>query len=423
MSTPITHRANIDWSRPDHYNRLKAFILEAEQARNVKLAAEHNECNYNTVKSKYKAWVTAGKPNHNYNIDKRHSRPSLITDAGDTAVIAATLERIHSRKITQSKHMKAVVQQIRSSLPHTVIHKRTRLFSDTVGDSTITRLKKKFLLSSVTHSYKPINLSDPTTQSSLNTYYTTCASLLNNIDIDRDLIINADETQICGFYASTSSITVTGQRSIVEGQNNKQGQVVALLPSITLAGKKLKSFALVTGKSAESILKFKIASNNNPHDITNTSHRIYNNNLVKYYYTGNNRVPWFKQQHLIDYLHEVILPHTQYRDSYLLLDHATHHFTASVKAAASSYNINLIPIPAKATHICQPLDVGVFGSITTQLPSYNVDLTDDDDGDGASLAANFHALLYHYHRVSKAQIVTAFHSACKPSESAPSTTH
>lgn len=72
---------------------------------------------------------------------------------------------------------------------------------------------------------------------------------------------------------------------------------------------------------------------------------------------------------MLEYLHRVILPHTNCQPSILTLDCYTAHLTPSVLRFAVTHNIRFVTIPAQTTSTLQPLDVKVFGCVKNKWTS------------------------------------------------------
>ena len=197
------------------------------------------------------------------------------------------------------------------------------------------------------------------------------------------------------------------------GNENKQGQSLAILPSITFSGKKLAILAVIPGKTIQSLKKY---IDSDAHESADK-----NNSHIQYILSGN-RKSWFSEKHIHQYIDDIVLPHTNYNPSLLLLDSARHHITSAVKKHCKSHNINLVIIPPHTTSICQPLDVRIFGIVKPQLQQYTINQREASPNKSSPIHTTFHEFMSYYHRLRPSTIVKAFTTACKPRNSARKTT-
>ncbi len=83
---------------------------------------------------------------------------------------------------------------------------------------------------------------------------------------------------------------------------------------------------------------------------------------------------------MIDYMHRVIIPHTDNQPCILTLDCYSCYLTASVLRFAYTHNIHFVTIPAETTSTLQPLDVKVFGAIKAKWrAAWEASQGDSDD--------------------------------------------
>ena len=133
--------------------------------------------------------------------------------------------------------------------------------------------------------------------------------------MQRRFIINADETILRSEYNSRCTLRKINSDSVVTGTPNNN-KTLAVLPSITLTGKRLRTYVIIPGKTKRSLHKF--------HHDNHFPSRHYSHRTVLFELSGN-RKSWFNIKHMHTYIHQIILPYTQYQPSILLLDSATHH--------------------------------------------------------------------------------------------------
>lgn len=63
----------------------------------------------------------------------------------------------------------------------------------------------------------------------------------------------------------------------------------------------------------------------------------------------------------IEWIDNVLIPHTHDQASVLIVDQYLAHLTDEVRQHLASHNITMLEVPARGTALLQPLDVGVFG--------------------------------------------------------------
>ena len=274
------------------------------------------------------------------------------------------------------------------------------------------RFKRKRGKRSVRPSYKTKNLSTSPNQQLLLSYYSECdLFIFNNTSVNPDNIINCNETRISCETKSTSHIHNIGQPPTVLGPQN-EGESIAILPSITLSGKRLRTVALVPGKTAVSL---------EPYVVCDVPYRLQHWQHLSYWFSGNEK-SWFQVSHIIRYINDIVLPHTQKQNAVLLVDCAPHHMHDSIKTHCTNNNIHLMYVPKNNTSICQPLDVSIFGPVNASHAAWTVRQRDIDVDHKPPLPYSFHAFMHYYHAVRPQTITSAFHKACKPSNSAHQTT-
>jgi hypothetical protein len=197
-----------------------------------------------------------------------------------------------------NKNIKDEIVNLRLQQPHgTVITREVNLQS--VGDSSVTRLKRKHELISRKANVKTA----PTLpRIIIDLYFVNYYHLYSQINtrnhpdyVHPNNIINADETIVINEYDPHKVLQIKGEECTIYGSENNNGQRVALLASITAAGNKLDSVAVVSGKTNKSLNKF----------LT-----VKANHSIQYILSGN-RKPWVNIKHMLAWLQSIILPHTQ----------------------------------------------------------------------------------------------------------------
>jgi hypothetical protein len=86
----------------------------------------------------------------------------------------------------------------------------------------------------------------------------------------------------------------------------------------------------------------------------------------------------------IQFIEAVLVPYTNNQPSLLILDQWPAHLTDSVRNCCHSHNISMREVPARATSLLQPLDVGIFGVAKKRISAdykeamFLKDWTEDD---------------------------------------------
>ena len=73
---------------------------------------------------------------------------------------------------------------------------------------------------------------------------------------------------------------------------------------------------------------------------------------LRYFYSSNG---WTTSALMIEYINNIILPHTHDEPSLLILDCYEAHLTSDVLHHAAAHNLRLVTIPASMTYTHQPL--------------------------------------------------------------------
>ena len=136
---------------------------------------------------------------------------------------------------------------------------------------------------------------------------------------------------------------------------------------------------------------------------------------LRYFFSSNG---WTTSALMIQYINNIIVPHTHDQPSLLILDCYEAHLTADVLHHAASHNIRVATIPASMTYTHQPLDVAIFPSVKSAWrhsweKSMNNWYDERQHGQPPSSSLN-HALELLspiLHRVRRHQIVRAFKDA------------
>jgi hypothetical protein len=162
------------------------------------------------------------------------------------------------------------------------------------------------------------------------------------------LVLNMDETAINKIDPPTTAVVAknSGHAALVHTSVGSLGQQITTLPCISAAGDKLQLGVVVKGKTPRCLRRI----------LADASPALQR---VRFYYSQKG---WVNEQIMLEWLRDVVQPHTHSEPAALILDSYSSHFTADVRRAASEMNLELIQVPAGATSILQPLDVQ-FNSI------------------------------------------------------------
>jgi hypothetical protein len=213
-----------------------------------------------TAKRIIRTWKQANQPSIDtyIHIDKRKQKQSLIGDEFDKVVGDIIKTSIREHKPLTNQDIKDEILEVRTNLPHG--QKRTRQINLTsVGNSTVKRLKKQQGIVSRTPTIKSSpKLPEYISHLNITHYHLLCSELFisnHTSYIHPNNIINADETLVITEFNPHKVLQIKKEKHSTYGSDNKNGQRVALLASITAAGNKLASLAVVSGKTERSLQK------------------------------------------------------------------------------------------------------------------------------------------------------------------------
>ena len=160
--------------------------------------------------------------------------------------------------------------------------------------------------------------------------------------VDRDCLINADETSWTVFPNNIFTWSTTGSENVSITCQGNDKDCLTVLASITANGGKLPLYFLATGKT----------------------HRVMGSQLGDTYGHWQNfsESGWQTSQTFQEYLMHIRELYGE-RTVHLVLDVHSSHRTDEVKKLAKELDINLWFIPPGCTDQCQPLDRRCFGAL------------------------------------------------------------
>jgi transposase-like protein len=160
--------------------------------------------------------------------------------------------------------------------------------------------------------------------------------------ISPHLIVNVDETPAYVKNAPSHANHFANSPRPWQWIRASSRQKVTVLASITAAGSTLKPTIVAKGRTQRCEINFaKLAKRSA---------------FLQHTESGLTT-----SQSFVEFIEAVIVPHTKDQPSLLVLDQWPAHLTQSVQDCCSSHHISLLEVPARATSVLQPLDVGVFG--------------------------------------------------------------
>jgi hypothetical protein len=171
--------------------------------------------------------------------------------------------------------------------------------------------------------------------------------------------------------------------------NPKDG--CTLVVTVAANGNKLPLMVLGKGKSMVCTDKYKVEDNA----------------FIKTFYTESG---WMREEAMLQYLYQVIIPAANGEPSALMLDCHSSHITQAVYDLATSHHVEMIIVPACMTSILSPLDVGInavlkatYSKNWRQMRLYSDVLTTADNWEQAMIQAE-----KSFNLVSKKCILSSF---------------
>lgn len=159
-------------------------------------------------------------------------------------------------------------------------------------------------------------------------------------------VLNMDETPVPQCEHPATGIVRTGSGLAARCTTSAGNRLnVTHFACISAAGDKLPMSAVLRGKTQRCLNKIRI-------DASAAVRR------VRLYYSNSG---WINAGILIQWLRDVVRPHTNGLPAALLLDDYNAHWTPEVCMAASEMNLQLIKVPPGKTVEYQPLDVCFHG--------------------------------------------------------------
>ena len=160
------------------------------------------------------------------------------------------------------------------------------------------------------------------------------------------MVFNMDETPVSLLDVPTTGIVRTGSKLAARLTTTENtGTKITTFPCITAAGDKLQMCAIIKGKTARSLRK--ITDGASP---AIRSVRLF-----------TSQSGWVHEAIMLQWLRDVVLPHTGGRPAALILDSFRAHWTYAVRVAAMRMQLELIQVPPGCTATLQPLDVSFNG--------------------------------------------------------------
>lgn len=170
-------------------------------------------------------------------------------------------------------------------------------------------------------------------------------------DIPPQLVLNADQTPSSYVSVGKSTMTARGEKSVpIKGLTDKRN--ITLTFVVSLSGEFLPMQIIYGGKTAAS--------------------QPCGFQFPKGFCLSQNPKHWSNEEETLKLINEVINPYLVRKRAELKLDKTQKalvvwdvfkgQMTEVVKQKLSSYNIELVAVPANMTHFFQPLDLTVNGS-------------------------------------------------------------
>ena len=189
-----------------------------------------------------------------------------------------------------------------------------------------------------------------------------------NFEIDKNLIVNMDETAIFFSCPGNKTIQKTGKKTVVIKTTGQEHVRVTILLSISASGKKLKPLVIFKGTKNGKI-----------------SYQLNNHPLVK---KGNlivkcNFNAWSNQEIIEDYYKEIWNPYISehlFSQGYALfiMDKATMHTSDYIINLFRNERKKLVFIPSGLTSILQPLDVSCNNLFKSGIRNEYINFTIND---------------------------------------------
>jgi hypothetical protein len=88
---------------------------------------------------------------------------------------------------------------------------------------------------------------------------------------------------------------------------------------------------------------------------------------------------WMTQSIMLQYWRTVLRPWAEEREGrkFIFMDNLSAHFSVEVLEEAAEVDVQFIPLPPNATHLCQPCDLALFKGLKGYMKQAITDLNDE----------------------------------------------